>query len=225
MHAQDIPLGQGAGSNASPNGGILIMTGSNQNNAGNGFIMSVPGRGLTAIPPGGNAQGAFNKVYVEAYIAYNPAVRFNAGGDANNNLWFPAFWCWTVEGLNEYSGAIPFHTATSTEIDFLEEQSGVFGRGLTVPFHGGSFPGGFGTGSTTFAQANYPLANTAWHTFGFLWDQSNNVTFYRDGVQSGTAFQMAGVNSAWPNQHIFITLGTGYQWPMYVDWVRAWGTP
>jgi hypothetical protein len=224
-HAQDIPLGQGAGSNASAAGGVLVLSGGTPTTS-NSFITSIP-RGTNSVPSGGAAQGIFNKVYIECYMAYDP----NAYGGSRplSTFWFPAFWSWTVEGYGSGFGpSAPGLTATSTEIDFFEDTSNVdFGGGpdpVGKNGHGGFFPGGGGAG-TGFDGGSFATSNTQWHTIGFLWDQSNNITFYKDGVQSGGATAMSSVNGAFANQHIFIILGTGAGWPLYVDWVRVWGTP
>lgn len=225
MTAATVPLGIGAGPNASSAGGILLMNGSNPSNGGNGFLMSTSNIAAT-LPT--TTQGVFNKVYVEYYIAYDPRIRVNQGGDSGPK-WFPALWSWTWEGRQGGGFGVTQGTdsATSTEIDFMEETSGVFGNPLGFQIGSqGFFPGG-GPPNPQFANSSFSgITTPQWHTYGFLWDQSNNVSFYRDGVKgSGAPFQMDNINSSFKNQHIFIIMGTGYQWPVYVDWVRVWGLP
>jgi hypothetical protein len=214
----------GGGANASPNGGILTLTGpGNSNDA----IITVPGSALnngTARLP---TSGCWLYGYFEAYLQCNPAnvVPPTASG-------WPAFWTWSAEGLVSYGFGSSNLNATSTEVDIIEVFATQFSDPAGTQSSAIHQPGGSTTvysnqaGVLTGAVTACPLDNANWHTYGMLW-YPGGVSFFVDNVQVGPTaagpFSTSALQMETAKQHLFMLLGTGIQsgGQLNVDWVRV----
>jgi Glycosyl hydrolases family 16 len=207
----------GGGNNASTSGGILqIKTG----NFPNANIISVPGwamnNGMTPLPAMG--KGHWKHCYMEAYIQYIPDQ--NASVNYQQTGW-PAYWSWAAEGIGDYGfPGSGLHCPNTIEVDFLEQfgnakwddgsssQKTQWSAGLIN--HGGGGGGGLGGGHI----------DSNWHTYGFLWTPGK-VSIWFDNVQQSNMTLQSGA-TALDQQSLFITIGTGPNWQMNIDWVRVW---
>lgn len=173
--------------------------------------------GLSTIDSAKPTTGTFQHGYFEARMQFYPA-------GWQGGAW-PAFWSYAIESLQ---GKSPF-----AELDFIEAYPG----GL-----GGATQGANGVTLlttvhqwTTIAGANVSVqqpndiptlpANfdyNAFHIYGCLW-ATDSVTWYIDNQQvmkvatgPGTAF------TALEQDHMFLLLGTGTNWPVTYDYVHVW---
>jgi hypothetical protein len=114
----------GGGSNASPHGGILTLTGPG---APNDALVTVPGGALnnsSAVLPA-EGDGCWSHAYFEAYIQF----QIDGTGSSVESTGWPAFWSWSVQGLKEYGFGGSSLTATAeSEIDFMESYGTIFGN-------------------------------------------------------------------------------------------------
>ena len=119
------------GSNASPNGGILTLTGPGSPNDG---LITVPGWPLNksgAVLPA-EGDGCWSHAYFEAYLQFR--IDGNASTDPSNG--WPAFWSWSAQALGDYGfGGSSLTEPNYSEIDFMEEASARFSA--TNPATGG----------------------------------------------------------------------------------------
>lgn len=120
--------------------------------------------------------------------------------------------------------------ATDCEVDFIEMYEPQTTGTKTATDWGIFDPAGDPTGTE---QAGFTNTTTGWdnnwHTVGCLWTQATSttgtMTFYIDGNVQGSPVTV-GAGTAVPhaetNAGLFLMMGTGYPWPVYVDWVRVW---
>jgi len=206
----------GGGPNASSAGGILqVKTGKFPN----ANIISLPGWAMnsgTKLPAMGT--GHWQRCYMEAYIQYipdqNQAVNYQQTG-------WPAFWSWAAEGIGDYGfPGSGLQVPNCIEVDFLEQFGhALWDNGSGNPLgqwsaglinHGGGGGGGFGSGAI----------DKNWHTYGFLWTPGR-ISMWFDNQQKGSMTLSSGA-TALDQQSLFITIGTGPNWLMNIDWVRVW---
>lgn len=207
----------GGGNNASPNGGVLeIRTGAFPNEN----LITLPGWALNksgaVLPPMG--QGHWQHGYFEAYIQFvpnaNPAALFSQTG-------WVAWFGWAAECLASYGfGSSSLNGANPSELDFLES----FGHAEWSSAGNQDAPGQWEATlinhSTNWADgfAGGILSDSNWHTYGCLW-VPGTISIYFDNALVGS---VSTSKTALDTQSLFMTLGTGPNWPMYVDWVRVW---
>ena len=209
----------GGGTNASPHGGILTVSGPGEPNDA---LVTVPGGALNnaqAVLPA-EGQGCWAHAYFEAYIQFR--TDGNSSTDAATG--WPAFWSWSVQGLKNFGfGGSSLTTAAYSEIDFMETYGTIFGDkpgDWTATMH--QWP------ANASSDGHTQHTDEQWHTYGCLWTSTGSgtgqVKFYFDGAQvdqtvdSGTGqtqFSLEGM-------YQFIVLGSGKGWDMNVDWVRVW---
>lgn len=189
----------GGGSFASPQGGLFELMG-HPALVNNMQFFSVP----TTRWATDNTLGSFQHGYFEAYVQYN------AAGSSSNG--WPSWWSYSTQD-EATTGAL------GTEIDFLEVDSGG-SYGGTV--HNDSAPSA--TGTPTY----HIPSDGNWHAYGMLWQSTGTgtgqFTMYIDNVKvgntiaTGTGSNVPRLETNW----LFLALGTGVGWPMYVDYVRVW---
>lgn len=209
----------GGGSNASPHGGILTVSGPG---APNDALVTVPGWALNnagAVLPA-EGDGCWSHAYFEAYIQF----QIDGTDSSASSTGWPAFWSWSVQGLKNFGfGGSSLTTANYSEIDFMETYGIIFGQ---TP------------GNWTATMHQWPANNASdghnnhtddqWHTYGCLWTKSGTgagqVKFYFDGAQvDGTVDTGTGQTQfSLEAMYQFLVLGSGKGWDMNVDWVRVW---
>ena len=165
--------------------------------------------GLATASPT-NTLGAFQYGYFEARIQFNPK-------GSEGSAW-PAFWSYALEATQ---GESPF-----AELDFMEAYpQGTSGATVLTTVHQWTTVNGT---NKSVQQANdvptLPAGTnlTQFHIYGCLWTRTS-ITWYLDNkplmtqaVGPGTPFTALG------EDHMFVILGTGKQWPMTVDYVHVW---
>jgi beta-glucanase (GH16 family) len=173
--------------------------------------------GLSTINSVAPSAGFYQHGYFEARMQFYPA-------GWQGGAW-PAFWSYALEGVQ---GKSPF-----AELDFIEAYPG----GL-----GGATSGANGVTLlttvhqwTTIAGVNYSVQQPndiptlpanfnydAFHIYGCLWT-TDSVAWYIDNqlvmkvaTGPGTSF------TALEQDHMFLILGTGANWPVTYDYVHVW---
>ena len=189
------------------------------------------GWAISSFSPKGNVGHSFNHGYFEARIHFNPTL-----GSTSKD--WPAWWSLSTHHskLNNMD-----HWA---ELDFFEAYTGGHAD------YAGAFVGSihdWADGSKAHYQNSNnwkPLSKTTdfnqWHTYGCLW-QSGEITWYFDEVPLMTQTYSAmaapvppanGTTTPTPagvfsildkeSEGMLLILGSGPEWPIYVDWVRVW---
>jgi beta-glucanase (GH16 family) len=179
------------------NGYLTILTDTSGYSAGLG----------TASPS--NATNAWQHGYFEASIAFCPTC--SEGGS------WPAFWSYSIE---EATGQLPA-SSPYAELDVMEYYTQGQTSKYTTNVH--QWTAGTNIQNSNNMPVLPPGTNLGnWHTYGCLWT-SNQVQWYFDNqlvetvaTGPGTAF------TALEQEHMFLILGAGVQWPMYVDYVHVW---
>jgi fibronectin-binding autotransporter adhesin len=210
-----------SGNFASPNGGVMTLTGFSGNGGDAPVIQSVP---LGHLLP----NNAFNHGYFELYGAF-PALATNTG-----NGW-TGFWSWAYSDVSTGNGG-----STIVEVDFMEYYSndGVNPGKGGATWHTWSRAGGgfaqLGTasiglvGSSTHTSGG--VMDSAYHTWGFLWTGSGGVgaiSVYLDNVKfggpvaTGLTANGAQIFLEDAGQQRVIALSAG-QVPWTIDWFNVW---
>lgn len=189
------------------------------------------GWALSSFSPKGNVGYSFKYSYFEARMRFDPAL------GKTSQSW-PAWWSLSTRHsrLNNMD-----HWA---ELDFFEAYTGGHAD------YSGAFVGSihdWADGSKRHYQNSNnwkPLSKTVdfnqWHTYGCLW-QPGEITWYFDDVALMTQSYSAGAppvpsanGTTTPtptgvfnildkeSEGMLLILGSGPEWPMYVDWVRVW---
>jgi beta-glucanase (GH16 family) len=161
--------------------------------------------GLATVEPTHTSQ-VWQHGYFEARIRFNPA--------GNQGSAWPAFWSYAIEG--------PQGSSSYAELDFMEAYpSGTSKSTILTTIHQW-------TGSTSTQQTNdvptLPSGTdlSQFHTYGCLWT-TDQVTWYFDNAPVMTVATGPGTNfTAIEQDHMFLLLGTGKNWPMDVDYVHVW---
>jgi beta-glucanase (GH16 family) len=165
--------------------------------------------GLATVSPQNTVQ-AWQHGYFEASILF---CSYCSQGEG-----WPSFWSSSIERA---TGQIPL-SGPSGELDFFEYYVGG-GNALyltTVHQASGSSNGQQNANNWPTVPAGTNYGN--WHTYGCLWTP-NEVRWYFDNnlvttVQTGPGTPFTAVEQ----EHMFLMLGTGRNWPMYVDFVHVW---
>jgi beta-glucanase (GH16 family) len=173
--------------------------------------------GLSTIDSTSSKTGIFQHGYFEARMQSYPAG-WTAGA-------WPAFWSYSIEALQ---GKSPF-----AELDFLEAYPGGLGgatqgaNGVTLLTTVHQWTTINGT-NVSVQQPNVvptlPVGFNydAYHIYGCLWT-TNNVTWYIDNQPVMTVKTGPGTNfSALEQDHMYLVLGTGTNWPVSYDYVHVW---
>jgi beta-glucanase (GH16 family) len=165
--------------------------------------------GLATVSPQNTIQ-AWNHGYFEARILFC-SYCFQGEG-------WPSFWSTSIERA---TGQIPFNAPTG-ELDFFEYYvgGGYAAYLTTVHQSSGNNKGQQNANNApTMPQGTY---YGDWHTYGCLWTP-NEVRWYFDNnlvttVQTGPYTPYTAVEQ----EKMFLILGAGYKWPMYVDYVHVY---
>jgi len=173
--------------------------------------------GLSTIDSSNATSGVFQHGYFEARMQFYPAG-WTAGA-------WPAFWSYALEGLQGKS--------SFAELDFLEAYPGGLGgatqgaNGVTLltTVHEWTTINGSNVSvqqpnvvPTLPADFNYD----AFHIYGCLWT-TDSVTWYVDNQPVMTVATGPGTNfTALEQDHMFLVLGTGANWPVTYDYVHVW---
>jgi hypothetical protein len=237
---------RGAGSFASPKGGILVLNGPNWPGNGNITIMTTPPSSQKSYIP---SFGVWRHVLFEAYIQYN--INFY-----QNNQW-PAWWFNPqmvvngkyneIDGMEQFGGAPGNFNYPATNISFSgHEWNGDTGAKIA--------DGGGSIGTVSGGVFTQTKANNNFHKYGVLLVQTGTGTgyieMYHDDVKQVTYDQFAKGNSSgriatgtggvpgFRDVEIatyFMMLGGAYGKSgnsasvatanMNVDWVRVLGKP
>jgi beta-glucanase (GH16 family) len=173
--------------------------------------------GISTINSTSSTTGTFQHGYFEARMQFYPA-------GSQGGAW-PAFWSYAIEGPQ---GKSPF-----AELDFLEAYPGGSGgatngnNGVTLltTVHQWTTSNGSNTSvqqpndvPTLPANFNYD----AFHIYGCLWS-TDSVTWYIDNQPVMTVATGPGTSfTALEQDHMFLILGTGKNWPATYDYVHVW---
>jgi beta-glucanase (GH16 family) len=169
--------------------------------------------GLLTINSTNPAAGTFQHGYFEARMQFYPA-------GSQGGAW-PAFWSYALEGIQ---GQPQF-----SELDFIEAYPGGAG-GATYGNNGVTLLTTVHqwTGSHSTQQANdvptlpQGFNYDAFHIYGCLWS-TNSVTWYIDNQPVMTVATGPGTSfTALEQDHVFLALGTGKNWPAIYDYVHVW---
>jgi beta-glucanase (GH16 family) len=170
--------------------------------------------GLTSINSANTTAGTFQHGYFEARMQFYPA-------GSQGGAW-PAFWSYAIEA---FQGKSPF-----AELDFLEAYPG--GRGGATSGNNGvtllTTVHQWTSSSSSVQQPNdvpsipQGFDYNAFHIYGCLWT-TNSVTWYIDNkpvmtVTTGPATKFTALEQ----DHMFLVLGTGKNWPATYDYVHVW---
>jgi beta-glucanase (GH16 family) len=161
--------------------------------------------GLATVDPTQTSQ-VWQHGYFEARIRFSPT--------GNQGSAWPAFWSYAIEGAQG--------TNPHAELDFMEAYpTGTTKSTILTTIHQW-------TGNTSTQQPNdvptLPAGTdlSQFHTYGCLWT-TNQITWYFDNAPVMTVATGPGTNfTAIEQDHMFLVLGTGKNWPMVVDYVHAW---
>jgi beta-glucanase (GH16 family) len=170
--------------------------------------------GLMSIKSTTDTAGIFQHGYFEAKMQFYPA-------GSQGGAW-PAFWSYALEAVQ---GKTPY-----AELDFLEAYPG--GKGGATQGNNGvtllTTVHQWASSSSSTQQPNdVPTlpANfdyNAFHIYGCLWT-TNSVTWYIDNQPVMTVATGPGTKfTALEQDHMFLVLGTGKNWPATFDYVRVW---
>ena len=165
--------------------------------------------GLATVSPQNTVQ-AWQHGYFEARILFCSSCSQGQG--------WPSFWSTSIERA---TGQIPM-SAPVGELDFFEYYVGGGYQAYLTTVHqstGTSKGQQNGNNAPTMPQNTY---YGDWHTYGCLWTP-NEVRWYFDNnlvttVQTGPYTPYTAVEQ----EKMFLILGTGVKWPMYVDYVHVW---
>jgi beta-glucanase (GH16 family) len=173
--------------------------------------------GLSTINSANATRGTFQHGYFETRMQFYPA-------GSQGGAW-PAFWSYAIEAMQ---GKSPF-----AELDFLEAYPGGKGgatsgnNGVTLLTTVHQWTTSNGSNSSVQQANDVPSlpANfdyNAFHIFGCLWT-TNKVTWYIDNQPVMTVATGPGTSfTALEQDHMFLVLGTGKNWPATYDYVRVW---
>lgn len=165
--------------------------------------------GLATVSPYNTVQ-AWEHGYFEARIAFCSTCSQGKG--------WPSFWS---SSIGRATGAIP-ESAAYAELDFFEYyvEPGYVAYLTTV--HQAS-----GTGKGVQNGNNAPKVPRGtnwgnWHIYGCLWTK-DEVRWYFDNALVTTVKTGPGTPyTALEQEKMYLILGTGVNWPMYVDYVHVW---
>ena len=167
------------------------------------------GGGLATVGSPNATTGIFQHAYFEASIQFDPTL-------ANSSNDWPSFWSWAIE---QDQGANP-----SGELDFME----AFPTGSSPPVEIATTIHQWNDGSsiaqspnnTPTLPANFDYST--FHTYGTLWTP-DQVSWYIDNQLVMSEITGPGTDfTALEQDHMYVILNTGLNWPMVVDWVRVW---
>jgi len=171
------------------------------------------GDGLATAAPGHTTQ-AWQHGYFEASIRFNPA--------GNEGSSWPAFWSWSIEdatGQDESNGT----RGPYAELDFMEAYP-VAPREVAVitTIHQWFDSVSIDTNSNNVPTIPKGTNFDQFHVYGCLWTP-NQVVWYFDNkpvttVQTGPGTPFTAIEQ----EHMFVILGTGKNWPINVDYVHVW---
>lgn len=164
--------------------------------------------GLATVSPQNTVQ-AWQHGYFEASILFCSYCTQTEG--------WPSFWSASIERA---TGEIP-SSSPSGELDFFEYYVSGGYRAYLTTVHQAS-----GTSKQQNPNNVAPVPNGTnygnWHTYGCLWTP-DEVRWYFDNNLVTTV--KTGPNTpytALEQEKMFLILGTGSKWPMYVDYVHVW---
>jgi beta-glucanase (GH16 family) len=162
---------------------------------------------------------AWQHGYFEASMQFDPSGYQDAQGG------WPAFWTWSMEAV---LGTIPAASnGHSPELDIMEawphQKDNPPGTGVTIittlhEWHGSTNDGN--SNNTPTLPAGTDLSK--YHTYGVLWT-TNKVVWYFDDKPVTTL--VTGPGTLWPSleqQHLYLILGTGHNWPVNFKFVNVW---
>lgn len=166
----------------------------------------------TASPT--TSSGVWQHGYFEARIRFNPA--------GNHGSAWPAFWSYSIERV---LGLVPIGSYFG-ELDFMECYPTGSACSYITTVHQWQRND---SGDTSVAQNpdNEPAVPagtdfTQWHIYGCLWTP-NQIQWYLDNKLVMTVATGPGTSfTALEQNHMFLVLGTGKNWPMDVDYVHVW---
>lgn len=185
---------------------------------GNGYLTILTdasgySAGIATASPANNS-GVWQHGYFEARIRFNPA--------GNQGSAWPAFWSYSIERA---LGSVPSGSYFG-ELDFMEcYPTGSACTYITTVHQWLNND----SGDTSVAQNpdNEPAVPagmdfTQWHIYGCLWTP-NQIQWYLDNKLVTTVATGPGTSfTALEQNHMFLVLGTGKNWPMDVDYVHVW---
>jgi hypothetical protein len=192
------------GTNASPSGGLLKMTG-HPSITNQGQFTTIPNSGMGTDYRG---PGTYSHGYFEAYLQYDASVT------NSHNAW------WLLSP----------NYVTETELDILECINGAIYCGtLHTPAGGANDPGTPLNDPNVIG--NQP-PSSEWHTYGVLWEitgpGTGRISLWIDNAQIGT-YKTTGVganrSTLLENDVLCLILGVNSGWALYCDWVRVWQAP
>ncbi len=167
--------------------------------------------GLQTADPQNTVQ-AWQHGYFEARILFCQYCSDGTG--------WPAFWSSSIEFV---TGQVPVNNPYA-ELDFME----YYTQGGRSTYETNVHQVIDSTPSTQVQNVNdkpkIPLGTnfSTWHTYGCLWTP-NQVQWYFDNKLVTTVATGPGTPfTALEQSKMFLILGTGKWWPMYVDYVHVW---
>jgi beta-glucanase (GH16 family) len=165
--------------------------------------------GLATVSPENTVQ-AWEHGYFEARIAFCSTCSQGHG--------WPSFWSGSIARA---TGQIP-ESAPFAELDFFEYYVWEGYKAYLTTVHQAS-----GTGKGVQNYNNNPTVPSgtnfaSWHIYGCLWTP-DEVRWYFDNKLVETVKTGPGTPyTALEQEKMFLILGTGVNWPMYVDYVHVW---
>jgi beta-glucanase (GH16 family) len=169
--------------------------------------------GLATAAPGHTAQ-AWQHGYFEASIKFNP-------GGYQGSAW-PAFWSWSIEdatGTDVGNGT----RGPYAELDFMEAYPIGYGRiAIGTTIHQWLSGKSVSQNSNNAPSIPWGTNFNQFHVYGCAWTP-DKVVYYFDNQPVTTVLTGPGTPfTAIEQDHMFIILGAGRNWPMDVDYVHIW---
>jgi beta-glucanase (GH16 family) len=169
--------------------------------------------GLATAAPGHTAQ-AWQHGYFEASIRFNPA--------GNEGSAWPAFWSWSIEdatGQDNSNGT----RGPYGELDFMEAYP-IRPKQIAIATTIHQWLNGYSVSQNSNNGPSIPAGTnfSQFHIYGCLWTP-DKVVWYFDNKPVTTVLTGPGTPfTAIEQEHMFIILGAGRNWPMDVDYVHVW---
>jgi beta-glucanase (GH16 family) len=165
--------------------------------------------GLATVSPENTVQ-TWQHGYFEARVRFCSTCSQGEG--------WPSFWSSSIEHA---TGQIP-EGDPSAELDIFEYYVSGKTRAYLTTVHQTLGDSKGLQNSNNVPKVSKSEGYAEWHIFGCLWTP-NEVRWYFDNKLVTTVKTGPGtIFTALEQSNMFLVLGAGEKWPMYVDYVRVW---
>jgi hypothetical protein len=161
-----------------------------------------------------NTSQVYQHGYFEARILMNPSGYITYG--------WPAFWSSSIERA---LGQVPVN-GTFGELDFAECIPSGYLCTYNTTVHqwqkesSGDVSLAQNANSVPAIPSNTNLSD--WHVYGCLWTPTQIQWYFDNTLVTTTPIGPGTPFTALAQDHMYVVLGTGQYWPMFVDYVHIW---